>query len=156
MSEPNEKLSERRFTPLQESHRPVIEELLARYSREELVELLQGLPEDRRAAKAVWPQFYAFTPCPPPPMNYIYYKAPRGLLAAYAAAVLTHSASKVLLRIKERAEQNKADLDFILGAIRTAEDRGCVKLSDAMRGRVAEPSTAVAPSTLIDRPSSEG
>lgn len=156
MSEPNERLSERRFTPLRESHRPVIEELLARYSREELVELLRQLPEDRRAAAAVWPRLDAPRFGAPFRIADALRQAPIGQLAAYAAAVLTYSASKVLLRIKERAEQNKADLDFILGAIRTAEDRGCVKLSDAMRGRVAEPSTAVDPSTLIDRPSSEG
>lgn len=123
------KPSSRRFQPLLEAHRPVIVELLAKYTRAELFDLARAFPVDNAALRALFPA----SAYPGAGFRYLD-RAAIGVVATYVAALLWHGHSKLLTRILELRQQELALVQTANAILEAAVAKQAVAVKDAYRG----------------------
>ncbi len=132
---------------LSPEQKPLVEELLARFSAAELLELARALPIDARAAHAIWPQSVVGH------LDSLLNAAAEvrgrpGNLAVYVACAAHHAASKILGEILRRRQQDKHTLEELTNLLARVDTRGARLLSCAIRGKTDPAALAPGPADL--------
>lgn len=127
------------FNALVERYQPLYAELLANFTREELMALAKSLPYDEQAAAVVVSGTMLLTQdlfrrWLDRPAKMIHSLRRRDSdVAAYVAAASQHAASKVLEEVAELKKQEKAKLEGLKALLESAGKSK--KLQDAMKGK---------------------
>lgn len=119
------------LTTVAPEHAPLVAELLAKYTLEELKELAGQLPPDEQALSTLYPSLYARSG------GHDVYRsmmagASVGDIAAYVASAGQHGMTKMLNELLARQRQVKASVDLLLSIKQGADERGAKLFVEAL------------------------
>lgn len=124
-----------KFEPLREEHRPLVLELLARYSHAELISLAERLPPDLRAADAVWPTPVGIRPTTLAAFIRRNAADAEVKLAIYIAAAAQGGAARQLEEVLRRQKATHEMLAQLKDLLDDSRARGAGFLLAAMSGK---------------------